>query len=144
MRPRSILSSRNSCKEDVSISAIVHLHYISDNRMAGPSPDDLQAFVSKCVPKGAKPRVTLATTGKKIKRKSFLWIKVDAGPPVEYFDNSYPSAWEIIGKLPTVQENVGGAIPEGPAVSYALAMICVRGSNRRRLYSTHFLPTTGS
>ncbi|KZP04211.1 hypothetical protein FIBSPDRAFT_421516 [Athelia psychrophila] len=88
-----------SCKGNVSISAVVHLHQISDNRTTGSPPTDQE--LSSICGKGAMPRVISATTGKPIKQRN-IWkrIMVKSAPTVEHFSDSYDSAWKIIGELP--------------------------------------------
>ncbi|KZP32134.1 hypothetical protein FIBSPDRAFT_1037208 [Athelia psychrophila] len=104
-------------KQKVPISAIIYLHRISDNRMAGSPLKNLQMFASMCGQE-AMPRVVLATTmwgetttatGERREKelKGTFWTDMIAqGCTVQRFGDSYPSAWQLVGKLPTVQENV--------------------------------------
>ncbi|KZP32041.1 hypothetical protein FIBSPDRAFT_723592 [Athelia psychrophila] len=105
-------------KENVPISAIVYLHRISDNRMAGSPLKNLQMFASMCG-YAAMPRVILATTmwgeltqpapGEQREKelKTTFWADMIAqGCKVRRFGDSYESAWKIVGNLPTEQENI--------------------------------------
>ncbi|KZP32047.1 hypothetical protein FIBSPDRAFT_1023769 [Athelia psychrophila] len=104
-------------KEKVPLSAIVYLHRISDNRMAGSPLKNLQMFASMCG-QGAMPRVILGTTmwsetmpatgvRREKELKGTFWANmIKEGCKVQRFDDSYLSAWETVGELPAVQENV--------------------------------------
>ncbi|KZP04217.1 hypothetical protein FIBSPDRAFT_941125, partial [Athelia psychrophila] len=104
-------------KEKVPLSAIIYLHRISDNKMAGSPLRNLQMFACMCG-QGAMPRVILGTTmwseiaavtGERREREletSFWADMIQQGSTVQRFGDSYESAWQIVGKLPTEQENV--------------------------------------
>ncbi|KZP02528.1 hypothetical protein FIBSPDRAFT_969882 [Athelia psychrophila] len=103
-------------KEKVPISAILYLHRISDNKMAGSPLRNFQMFAFMCG-QGAMPRVILGTTmwsetkpdtGERREQelKTTFWADMIAqGCKVQHFGDSYESAWGVIGKLPTEQEN---------------------------------------
>lgn len=85
--------------------------------MAGSPLKNLQMFASMCG-QSAMPRVCLATTmwsetlpdtGNRREKelKGTFWSDmIQAGCTVQRFDDSYESAWKVIGKLPTERENV--------------------------------------
>jgi len=98
-------------KKKVNLAAIVYLHKISDNRMTGSLLRNLRTFLSMCG-RNAMPNVVIATT---------MWGKVDAGEGAkreeelkrdfwkeirtERFENTYESAWRIVGSM--MQKNTG-------------------------------------
>ncbi|KZP32060.1 hypothetical protein FIBSPDRAFT_813098 [Athelia psychrophila] len=104
-------------KENVSISAILYLHRISGNRMAGSPLKNLQLFSSMCG-QNAMNRVVLGTTmwsetkpatgeRRETELKRTFWADMLAqGCKAHRFGDSYQSAWQIIGTLPTEQENI--------------------------------------
>ncbi|KZP32042.1 hypothetical protein FIBSPDRAFT_813055 [Athelia psychrophila] len=104
-------------KEKVALSAILYLHRISDNRMAGSPLKNLQMFASMCGHE-AMPHVILGTTmwsetkaetgaRRETELKTTFWADMIAqGCTVQRFLDSYDSAWEIVGELPTADENI--------------------------------------
>jgi len=105
------------CKEHVPLAAIVYLHRISDNRMAGSPLKNLQMFASMCGQQ-AMPSVVLGTTmwnevnkgtgeRREAELKTNFWKDmIEQDCRVERFHDSYESAWEMIGKLPPASEGV--------------------------------------
>ncbi|KZP23368.1 hypothetical protein FIBSPDRAFT_1015410, partial [Athelia psychrophila] len=100
-------------KEKISISAIIYLHRISDNRIPGSPLKNLQMFSSMCG-QAAMPHVILATTmwsetkpetgaRREEELKGFWADMITQGCIVQRFEDSNQSAWEIVGKLPTKQ-----------------------------------------
>jgi hypothetical protein len=107
---RSIPNCHDSYQGDVNIATIVYFHKISDNRMTGSLLHNLQMFTNVCS-QNVMPRIVIATT---------MWSQVDekAGKQREEelkgdfwkdilehrcqtarFNNTYHSAWSIIGNL---------------------------------------------
>jgi len=103
-------------KERVPLSAIIYLHRITDNRMAGSPLKNLQMFASMCGQK-ALPGVALVTTmwsdiqvpmgeQRETQLKEAFWKDMmDQGCKVERFGDSYDSAWKVIGELPPPDKN---------------------------------------
>ncbi|KZP04215.1 hypothetical protein FIBSPDRAFT_767786, partial [Athelia psychrophila] len=104
-------------KKNVPLSAIVYLHRISDNRMVGAPFKNLQMFAGMCGQE-TMPRVILGTTmwgetmpatgaRREKELKGTFWADmIKQGCEAQRFGDSYKSAWELIGKLPTEQENI--------------------------------------
>ncbi|KZP21707.1 hypothetical protein FIBSPDRAFT_1019537 [Athelia psychrophila] len=104
-------------KEHIPLAAIVYLHRISDNRMAGSPLKNLIMVASMCG-QAAMPRVILGTTmwsevpgDVAVRRdnelRNIFWKDMLAqGCKVQPFSDSYESAWKMIGMLPTTREDV--------------------------------------
>ncbi|KZP32010.1 hypothetical protein FIBSPDRAFT_907485 [Athelia psychrophila] len=104
-------------KEHIPLAAIVYLHRISDNRMAGSPLKNLTLFASLCG-QAAMPHVVLGTTmwsdvpdgiaaqRDKELRDNFWKDMIAMGCKVQRFSDSYEGAWKMIGTLPTPSENV--------------------------------------
>jgi len=104
-------------KEAVPLAAIVYLHRISDNRMAGSPLKNLQMFASMCGQQ-AMPSVVLCTTmwneineptgdRRENELKDNFWKDMIAqGCRVVRFRDSKESAWEIVGRLPPAKRGV--------------------------------------
>ncbi|KZP32044.1 hypothetical protein FIBSPDRAFT_723717, partial [Athelia psychrophila] len=104
-------------QKNVPLSAIVYLHRISDNRMVGAPFKNLQMFAGMCGQE-TMPRVILGTTmwsetkpatgarREKELKGSFWADMIKQGCEAQRFGDSYKYAWELIGKLPTEQENI--------------------------------------
>lgn len=115
--PRSKFLPCNSYKEKIPLTAILYLHRISDDRVAGSTYTNLQVFANMCG-QSAMPRVCLVTTmwsethtDKATRReqelKETFWKDmIAAGCNVKRFENSYQSAWQIVGKMPPDQETI--------------------------------------
>jgi len=97
-------------KEKANLASVIYLHKISDNRMTGSLLKNLQTFASLCGHK-AMPNVVIATTmwGKvgreegtereaELKREFWREMMAD-GCRTERFENTYESAWHIIGNI---------------------------------------------
>ncbi|KZP06236.1 hypothetical protein FIBSPDRAFT_805123, partial [Athelia psychrophila] len=97
-------------KVKASLSTIVYLHRISDNRMAPPL--NLQMLTSMCE-QAAKPRIVLGTTmwshvrnpetaaRQEQELKTTSWADMIAqGSTMHRFHNSYESVWKLVGELP--------------------------------------------
>ncbi|KZP27766.1 hypothetical protein FIBSPDRAFT_730450 [Athelia psychrophila] len=94
-------------KGNASILAIVYLHRISDNRMAGSPLKNLQMFARICGQE-AMPRVVLTTTmwsetmsatgeRREEELKTICWVDmIKQGCAVHRFEDSYESAWKIM------------------------------------------------
>jgi len=103
----------------LNLAAIIYMHKISDHRMTGSLLKNLKMFTSVCGRK-AMPHVVIATT---------MWGKVDpvegakreeelkgdfwkdilaAGCRTERFEQTYKSAWDIVG---IVADDGRGAVP---------------------------------
>ncbi|PVF99831.1 hypothetical protein CPB86DRAFT_702555 [Serendipita vermifera] len=90
-----------------NLDAILYLHRISDNRMAGSPLKNLELFASMCG-KSAMPHVVLVTTmwshvspqvgkDRENQLKSSFWQDmIDKGCTVQRFNDSYADAWRII------------------------------------------------
>ncbi|KAF7970677.1 hypothetical protein HWV62_23270 [Athelia sp. TMB] len=99
-------------KEHVPLAAIVYLHRISDNRMAGSPLKNLKMFASMCGQE-AMPRVVLGTTmwtevaeGTGDRRESELektfWADmIKQGCRMARFQDTFESAWDMVGTLAT-------------------------------------------
>lgn len=97
-------------KEKAKLVTIVYLHNISDNRMTGSLLGNIQTFASFCG-QTAMPNVVIVTTmWDKVEdeegsdreeelRDSFWKDMVTKGCKTERFDNTYESAWRIIGSV---------------------------------------------
>ncbi|PVF99832.1 hypothetical protein CPB86DRAFT_262226 [Serendipita vermifera] len=98
-------------KKEIHIERILYLHKISDNRMAGPSLQNLELFASICHQRQV-PNVTFVTTMWShvneelgVRREKQLceefWKElIDKGSKAERFKDSYESALEILGCSP--------------------------------------------
>ncbi|KZP04212.1 hypothetical protein FIBSPDRAFT_767781 [Athelia psychrophila] len=104
-------------KEKVALSAIVYLHRISDNRMAGSPLKNLKMFASMCG-QVAMPHVILATTmwsetklatgeRRETELKTTFWEgMITQGCTVQRFEDTYDSAWQILGESLAGEENI--------------------------------------
>ncbi|KZP04214.1 hypothetical protein FIBSPDRAFT_767782 [Athelia psychrophila] len=104
-------------KEKVALSAILYLHRISDNRMAGSPLKNLKMFASMCGQE-AMPHVILATTmwsetklatgeRRETELKTTFWADMIAqGCTVQRFEDTYDSAWQIVGDSLAGEENI--------------------------------------
>jgi hypothetical protein len=98
----------------VALTAVIYLHRISDNRVDAPALQNFQEFEKSC---GQVPNVTLATTmWSKVQEKigapreeqlrTRFWKGIASnGGRIHRFSDTYESAWNIIGNLPTRAEN---------------------------------------
>jgi len=113
---------KRNYKGNFDLAAIVYLHRISDNRMAGSLRTGFQTFGSLCG-QDAMPNVILATTmwGEVKKRnigeqrekelKENYWRDMlKDGCRLLRFNGTYDSAWEIVGGL--AKEDKGKARPQ--------------------------------
>jgi chromosome condensin MukBEF ATPase and DNA-binding subunit MukB len=101
---------QNSYKGNINLATIIYLHRISDNRMSGSVLRNLQVFTTLCGQK-AMPNVVITTTmwgearresaeRREAELKREFWKDmVDDGCRIERFQDSYQSAWKVIGKL---------------------------------------------
>ncbi|CAG8599854.1 12087_t:CDS:10, partial [Acaulospora colombiana] len=101
----------SSYKKEIHIERILYLHKISDNRMAGPSLQNLELFASICRQRQV-PNVTFVTTmwsqvneelGRRREKQlceDFWKELMDKGSEVVRFKDSYESALEILGCSP--------------------------------------------
>lgn len=108
----SIFSLDDSYKEQIPLAAIVYLHRISDNRMAASPLRNLQMFASLCGQE-MMPHVVLGTTmwseinlvtGERREQQLLnnYWLDMtEGGCCVARFEDSYESAWDIVGALVT-------------------------------------------
>jgi hypothetical protein len=99
-----------SYEEKAKLATIIYLHKISDNRMTSSLLNNLQTFASFCG-QTAMPNVVITTTmwGKvddeegdqrEEELKNDFWKEMVAqGCKTERFDNTYESAWRIIGSV---------------------------------------------
>jgi len=102
-------------QQQVPLAAIIYLHRISDNRMAGSALKSIRTFAGTC---GQAPRVVLGTTmwnevlrevaeRREAELKNKFWSDMLAqGCKMQRFGGSYDSAWKLIGQLPTTCETV--------------------------------------
>ncbi|KAF7966371.1 hypothetical protein HWV62_38919 [Athelia sp. TMB] len=102
-------------KEKIPLAAIVYLHRISDNRMAGSPLKNLNMFASMCGQE-AMPRVVLGTTmwsevnastGERRQRelKETFWADmIEQGCRMARFGDSFDSAWDMVGTLATQED----------------------------------------
>ncbi|KIM73936.1 hypothetical protein PILCRDRAFT_716465 [Piloderma croceum F 1598] len=97
-------------KGNVNLATIIYLHRISDNRMTGSVLKNLEMFATLCGHE-AMPNVVIATTmwsevkkenGERregeLKRDFWKGMMAD-GCRTERFEDTYESAWRIIGNL---------------------------------------------
>jgi len=94
----------------VPLAAIIYMHKISENRMTGSLLNNLNIFKSICGKK-AMPNVVIATTmwgivggdegeGREEELKGDFWKEILAdGCKTARFDQTYESAWHIIGSI---------------------------------------------
>jgi len=99
-----------SYERNANIATIVYLHRITDNRMSGSLLENLGLFTRLCGQE-AMPNIVIATTmwgqidkKKGLQRenelsKEYLGHMRDRGCRVERFEDTYDSAWHIIGSL---------------------------------------------
>jgi len=100
----------NAYKGGANLTTIVYVHAISEPRMTGSHLKNLKLFASLCGQK-AMPHVIFVTTKwsyasrddgasreEELKRE-FWKDMLDYGSRIERFDNTYESAWRIIGNL---------------------------------------------
>ncbi|KAF7965782.1 hypothetical protein HWV62_41797 [Athelia sp. TMB] len=104
-------------KQNVPISAIVFLHRVSDNRMAGSPLKNLKLFASLCG-QAAMPRVILGTTmwsqvqqdtGERREKElvdKYWKDMISEGCAIQRFKDSKASAWGLIGALPQSTDDV--------------------------------------
>jgi hypothetical protein len=98
-------------RPDVHLATIIYLHRISDNRMSASMLKNLKSFKDLCGME-AMPRIVIATTmwseinqvevgvrREELMRKSFWKDMQSNGCRLERFEDSYESAWKIIGSL---------------------------------------------
>jgi len=113
--------------ENAKLATILYLHRISDNRMSGSAMKNLRLFSSICG-KDAMPHVVIVSTmwsrvrkEEGIEREEILkrevWDNIlGEGFSVKRFEDTYESAWNIVGssmKVPgaplLIQEEMGDA-----------------------------------
>ncbi|KIM75843.1 hypothetical protein PILCRDRAFT_13216 [Piloderma croceum F 1598] len=93
---------------DLKLSTIIYLHRISDTRMDGSLLKNLQIFAKLLGPK-AMPNIVIATTmwskvsyeeGKRREDdlRRLLQVMAANGCKIKRFDNTFESAWDIIGR----------------------------------------------
>jgi len=105
--------------EKVNLATILYLHRISDNRMSGSAMKNLRLFSSLCGQK-AIPNVVIVTTmwskvtqeegtmrEEALKREVWKDLLAD-GCTVARFEDTYESAWKIVGSL--VKMNQAGVL----------------------------------
>jgi hypothetical protein len=99
-----------SYKGDANIARIVYLHRIIDIRMSGSQQKNLKMFVSLCGKQAMRNAVIVTTMWGKLRGyqaegetreaelKTVYWADMmHEGCSVERFEDTYASAWDIIG-----------------------------------------------
>jgi len=113
----------NVCKHDINIATIIYLQRISDNRVTRTLLRNLKVFACLCG-QDALPNVTIATTmwgdvrrmdiavhrEEELKREYWKDL-LDRGCRAKRFNDTYESAWDIVGRLPDKKSRVTLALP---------------------------------
>ncbi|KIM73928.1 hypothetical protein PILCRDRAFT_80568, partial [Piloderma croceum F 1598] len=99
-----------SYAEKVDLAAVIYLHRISDNRMGGLELKNLQEFEKSCGQQRMSNVIIATTMWNNVRQEtgvrreeelktSFWKGMVDNGCRTERFEETYESAWFIIGSL---------------------------------------------
>jgi hypothetical protein len=106
-----------SHKGKVNLATIVYLHRITDNRISGSLLKNLKMFTSICGQE-AMPNVVVATTmwgevklengnRREEELKASFWKGLlDGGCKVKRFNDTYESAWDVVGRQPVGRAEV--------------------------------------
>jgi len=106
-----------SHKGKVNLATIVYLHRITDNRISGSLLKNLKMFTSICGQE-AMPNVVVATTmwgevkpesgnRREEELKASFWKGLlDGGCKVKRFNDTYESAWDVVGRQPVDRAEV--------------------------------------